>query len=165
MRQSHAADGHKCFRLFQSHLLFFKDAHPYLLTISTPFRGNLNRAGSEIKEKGKAIGKSQLTPLSIMGSFPTVQGSSLLERFMSPSTPNPGEGKWQLPPPLKTHIFAVGKTALRKQTYQEVDQSNLQDLLSCDNYSPFSSTHQAKHFKFPKSSQQLCKIRIIILVL
>ena len=42
----------------QGHLPFFKDTYLYTLTISTPFRRNLNRVESEIKEKEKAIDKS-----------------------------------------------------------------------------------------------------------
>ena len=42
----------------QGHLPFFKDIYLYPLTISIPFRRNLNRVESEIKEKEKAIDKS-----------------------------------------------------------------------------------------------------------
>lgn len=65
-----------------TNLLFFEDGH-FTSCHPHPHKMGQKLSLSEIKEKGKAIGKSWLTPLAITGLSPAAQGFPLQESTQS----------------------------------------------------------------------------------
>lgn len=120
---------------------------------------------SEIKEKGRAIGKSWLIPLD-------VAGLSSPGHLTGPSSPTPEKGNGGvgrcnfLLSALHTHSQSR-KNGSQEETYYEINKPCLSSRLLTIYKSLSSTLHRqggnlAKPFKFTKSSQQPCKIGIII---
>lgn len=146
--------------------LFPEDNHPHPPAIPVPLKqGELSL--SETGEKGKAVGKSWLTPLATEGlSHGAGLSSAGVHPMLGKENGSAGRGNLPLPwkhAPSQGEKWLAGGRPTMRPTKPILLTPN-SHFLSIVKYLP-QDRHLAKHFKLPESSHQLCKIGILIQIL